>query len=123
MSWIALSTTVAWRKHAIHTSIGWENERTFNLLGIRCACIVRVDLLCRRALVEADETVEEVVARGVVAVAADVVREVVAERGVRELRGEQVDLVEEEDDRGPHEPARVADGVEERERFLHPVLR
>ena len=58
---------------------------------------MRVDLFCRRALVERDEAVEEVVARGVVVVAAVVVGEVVPERRARELLREQVDLVKEQD--------------------------
>lgn len=56
-----------------------------------------IDLLRRRALVEADETVEEVVARGVVVAAALVVREVVLERRARQFLGEEIDFVEEQD--------------------------
>jgi hypothetical protein len=66
--------------------------------------------------------VEEVITGGVVVVAAGVVWEVVAERAPRELVREEVDLVQEEDDRRLDEPAAVRDRVEERQRLLHPVL-
>ena len=55
------------------------NGRTLDLLGIRCAGVVRVDLLRRCALVERHEAVKEIVACCVVVVAAGVVGEVVAE--------------------------------------------
>ncbi len=52
--------------------------RTLDLLGICGTSVVRVDLLCRRTLVEGDESVEEVVARCVVVITTGVVGEVVA---------------------------------------------
>lgn len=55
-----------------------DRARTLDLLGICCTGVVCVDLLRRRALVERDEAVEEVVARRVVVVATVVVGEVVA---------------------------------------------
>lgn len=79
-----------------------------------------VDLLLF-GLVEGDEAVEDVVAGSSVVGATLVVREVVLHRADRELLLEAVDLVEEENDRGLDEPSRVADGVEQRERFLHTV--
>jgi hypothetical protein len=54
---------------------------TFDLLRIRRTRIMRTDLLRRRALVEAHEQVQEVVARRVVVVPTIVVGEVVALRG------------------------------------------
>lgn len=58
---------------------------------------MRIDLLRRCALIERHEAVEEVVAGGVVVVAACVVGEVVAQWGAGELLRKQVDLVQEED--------------------------
>lgn len=74
-----------------------KRRRTLNLLCISRTRIVRVNLLRRRALVEAHEAVQEVVARGVVVVAPGVVGEVVPERAAREFLGEEVDLVQEQD--------------------------
>ena len=58
---------------------GRTNGRTLDLLGIRCAGVVRVDLLRCRTLVERHKPVEEVVACCVVVVTAGVVREVVTQ--------------------------------------------
>ena len=74
-----------------------EMRHTLDLLSVSRTSVVRVDLLRCRALVERDEAVEEVVARGVVVVAAVVIGEVVSERRARELLREQVDLVKEQD--------------------------
>ena len=67
--------------------------RTFNLIRIRRARIMRVYLLSRRALVKRDEAVQEVVACHVVVVPAHIIREVVAQWGVGEFLREEVDLV------------------------------
>lgn len=75
--------------------------------------------MCAVDLVEAPE---QVLGRAVDVVAAGVVWEVLVERGAAELLTEEVDLVEEEDDGGAHEPARVDDGVEEDEGLHHAVL-
>lgn len=53
--------------------------RTLDLLCIRRACIVGVDLFCCGRLVERDEAMKKVVAGGVVVVTAVVVGEVVPE--------------------------------------------
>lgn len=74
-----------------------RNTLTFNLLRIRHTSEVRVYLFGCCALVEGYESVEEVVAREVVIVAAGKVGEVVAERRAGEFFGEEVDFVEEED--------------------------
>ena len=66
-----------------------EREHTLNLLYIRRTGIIRIYLLCRRALAKADEPMEEGVASGVVAGSSLVVGEVVIERRVGELLGEQ----------------------------------
>ena len=55
------------------------NGHTLDLLGIRRASVMRVNLLRRGALVEGDEAVEQVVACCVVVVAAGVIGEVVAQ--------------------------------------------
>jgi hypothetical protein len=41
---------------------------------------------------------------------------------LRQLRFEDVNLVEEEDDRGPEEPPRVNNGIKENQRLFHSVL-
>jgi len=51
-----------------------------------------------------------------------VVREVLLQRGSAQLSFEEIDFVEEKNDRSLGEPARVADGIKERQGFLHPVL-
>ena len=71
-----------------------------DLLRVRRARIMRIHLLARRALVETHEPVQQVVTGGIVVVTAVEVREVLAEGGEGELGGEEVDLVEEEDDGG-----------------------
>jgi hypothetical protein len=64
-----------------------------NLLCISCACIMGINLLGRRALVERDEAVQQIVAGQVVVVAVLVVGEVIAQRGARELLSEEIDFV------------------------------
>ena len=55
---------------------GTQDE--LDLLRVGCACVMCVDLLRRRVLVERNESVEKVLARCVVVISARVVREVVA---------------------------------------------
>lgn len=82
MSWIAESTTadndnqrqVKYRD----TKRGWS--LTLDLLRVRRAGVMRVDLLRGRALVKRDKAVQEVVTRGIVVLAAVVVGEVVTKR-------------------------------------------
>lgn len=81
-----------------------------------------VDLL-GFVLVEADETVQDVVASSGVIWAAFVVREVILHRADGELLLESVDLVEEKDNAGLDKPSRVADTVEEGQSLLHTVDR
>lgn len=82
---------------------------------------MHVDLLLG-VLVEGLEAVGKVLAASLdIAGRAGVVGEVVTDGGVLDLLLEEVDLVEEQDDGGPHEPARVADRVEECQGLLHPV--
>jgi hypothetical protein len=57
---------------------GNKRTHTSNLIRVSRARIVRIDLLRRRALVETDETLEEILARGVVVGTASVIGEVVA---------------------------------------------
>jgi len=59
------------------------------------------------------EAPEQVLGGLIDVVSARVVREVVAERGPAKLLLEDVYLIEEQDDAGPHEPARVDDRVKE----------
>lgn len=50
-----------------------------------------------------------------------VIREVVLHWRHRQLLLEAINLVQEEDDTRLDEPARIADAVKQRKRFLHPV--
>lgn len=79
-----------------------------------------VDLF-RLVLVQADESVQDVVAGRRVVVAALVVGEVVLHWADWELLLESIDFVEEQDDGCLDEPPRVADRVEQREGLLHTV--
>jgi len=54
----------------------------------------------------------------IVVVPTVVVREVLVERSGLKLDSEEIDFVEEEDDGGFEEPARVGDGFEEDQGFL-----
>ena len=70
--------------------------------------MIRMDLLgieievCSIHLVESPK---KVLCRAIYIVAARVVREVVAQRRLGELGPEQVDLIQEQDDRCSHEPS------------------
>jgi len=68
---------------------------TLDLLSVSGTRVVRINLLSSSALVQRDETMQQVIAGSIVAVAPSVVREVVLKRGPRQLLGEQVDLVQE----------------------------
>lgn len=70
---------------------------TLNLLGICCASVVGVDLLCRSALVEGNEPLQKVVASSVVVITTSVVREVISQRRAGKLLHEQVNFVQEQD--------------------------
>jgi hypothetical protein len=85
---------------------------TFNLLSVRGARIVGIDLLGRGGLVERDEAMEKVVTCCIVVVTSVVIREVIMQGRMCQFLLEQIDLVQEEDDRGLDEPTRVANRVE-----------
>ena len=55
-------------------------------------------------------------------VTASIVREISLQRRTAELRLEQVDLIQEENDAGSHEPSRVDDRVEEDKALYHAIL-
>ncbi len=93
-----------------------------DLRCIRCACEMRVDLF-RLMLVQADESVEDVVAGGRIILAALVIREVVLHGADGELLLESIDLVQEQNDGRLDKPPRVADRVEQSQGFLHTVDR
>jgi hypothetical protein len=61
---------------------------------------MRIYLLRGRALVEAEKPMEEIVACGVVVGSSLIVGEIVLKRRTRELLGEKIDLVQEQDLRG-----------------------
>jgi hypothetical protein len=61
---------------------------------------MRIYLLRRRALVEADEPMEEVIAGGVVIGSSLVIGEVVLKGRAGKLLGEQIDLVQEQNLKG-----------------------
>lgn len=106
---------------------GTQDE--FNLLCIRCACVMSIYLLARCALIEANEAVQEILARGIIILLTTrpsittIIGEKVLQSRVLQLFGEKINLVEEEDDARLDEPSRVANRVEEGEGFLHTVDR
>ena len=81
---------------------------------------MRIDLLSF-GLVERHESVEDVVACSGVIWAAFVVREVILHWRDWQLLLEPINLVQEQNDAGLDEPPRIANAVEECERFLHSV--
>jgi len=81
---------------------------------------VSVDLLLL-GLVQRHEAVENVVASGSIVGTTLVVGEVVLHGADGQLLLEAVDLVKEENDRRLDEPPRVANRVEQGERFLHTI--
>lgn len=68
------------------------------------------------------ESPQKVLGRAVHVVAARVVGEIVDQGRATELLTEKINLVEEEDDAGPHEPSRVHYRIEENKTFHHTVL-
>jgi hypothetical protein len=79
-----------------------------------------VDLL-GLVLVQADESVQDVVAGQCVIITTFVVGEVVLHWTDWELLLEAIDLVQEENDRGLDKPSGIANGIEECEGLLHTV--
>lgn len=69
-----------------------EEALTFDLLGVRSASIVRINLLSRSRLIERDKAVEQIVASGVVVVTPGVVGEEIPQWRVPNLVREKVDL-------------------------------
>jgi len=98
---------------------GAQNE--FNLLGVSCTGIMSINLLGRSRLVERDKTMEEIIASHVVVVATLIVREVISKGRMREFLGEEIDLVQEQDDGGLDKPPGVANGIEKGESLLHTI--
>lgn len=90
---------------------------TFDLLRVSGTCIMCVDLLRSGRLVQRNEFVEEEVASGIVVIATVEIGEVVVKRRSSQFLLEQINLVQEQDDRSLDEPSRVADGVEKSERL------
>ncbi len=89
------------------------------------ACIGRtgkvgVDRLCI-ALVQTDETVDDVFACRVVVRTTSVIAKIVSHGRDGELLFEKINLVEEKNDGSLDKPSRVADAVKERQGFLHTV--
>jgi hypothetical protein len=72
-------------------------------------------------LVQADESVQNVVACKTIIITTFVVREIVFHWADRELLLETINLVQEQNDRCLDEPSRVADGIEEGQGLLHTV--
>lgn len=77
--------------------------------------------LLRLVLVQADESVQDVVAGQGIVVSTFIVGEVVLHWADRKLLLETIDLVQEQNYRGLDEPSRVANRVEKGEGFLHTV--
>jgi len=92
-------STRLYESHDVSISTNHDNNwvHTLNLLRIRGTHIMRMYLLGRCALVEADESMKEVVAGGVVIGTPLVVGEVVSEGRAGELLGGKIDFVQEQD--------------------------
>jgi len=97
---------------------GGHNEA--DLGGVGGASEMRVDLL-RLVLVQADESVQDVVASQSVILTALVIREVVLHWAGWELLLETIDLVQEQNYRGLDEPSGIADRIEKRKSLLHTI--
>lgn len=82
-----------------------------DLCRIRRTCEMCVDLF-RLMLVQADKSVQDVIASRRIVIATLVVREIVLHRANGELLLESIDLVQEQDDGGLDKPSRVADRIE-----------
>lgn len=93
-----------------------------DLHGVGSAGEVSVDLL-GLMLVQADETVQDVVAGSSIIRTTLIIGEVVLHGADGQLLLESVDLVEEQNDRSLDKPPRVADAVEQSQGFLHTVDR
>ena len=59
------------------------------------------------------ESPQQILRRSINIISTRVVREVVAQRRAAKLLLEKIDLVEEEDDTGAHEPSRIDDRIEQ----------
>jgi hypothetical protein len=79
-----------------------------------------VDLL-GLMLVQADKSVEDIVASQSIIIATFIVREIVLHRADGELLLETIDLVQEQDYRSLDEPSGIADRVKKCESLLHTV--
>lgn len=88
-------------------SIGSTGEVGVDLLGLM--------------LIQADESIQDVVACQSVIITAFVVGEVVLHWADWEFLLETINLIQEQNDRSLDEPSRVADGIEEGQGFLHTV--
>lgn len=91
-----------------------------DLGGVGGASEMGVDLL-RLVLVQADESVQDVVAGQSVILASLVIREVVLHWAGWQLLLETIDFVQEQNYRGLDEPSGITDGIEKRESLLHAV--
>jgi len=89
------------------SSVGGAGEMCVNLLGL--------------VLVQADETVQNVITGQSVIIPSFVVWEVILHWADGQLLLESIDLVQEQDNRCLNEPPRVADGVKEGEGLLHTI--
>lgn len=84
------------------------------------ASLLRIEVeICTVDLIESPE---QVFGRSIHIIATRVVGEVVAERRSCELELEEIDLVQEQNDTGPHEPPRIDHRVKQDQTFHHSIL-
>lgn len=123
MSKICISILVKYRAKLPYSKLTIDSSHDeSDLSGIRRACEMCVDLF-RFMLVQADESVQDVVASRWVVIAILIIREVVLHWTDWKLLLESINLVEEKNYRRLDEPPGIANRIEQGKRFLHTVDR
>jgi len=90
---MALNTTknIQGRISALFTHQG--AKLTFDLLGIGGTSVMSIYLFRRSALVERDETVQQVITSGIVIITTRIIWEIITQRGARKFFGKKINLV------------------------------
>ena len=117
-----VSLTAAKTKRILVVSVAWV-RLTFGKQRDQkrdAGSVLRVEVeICTVDLIESPE---QVLGRSVHIIATRVIGEIVAERRSRKLELEEIDLVQEQDDAGPHEPPGIDHRVKQDQTFHHSIL-